>query len=166
MTTKALFSTLGIGTILLTGCNTEPVALKKSPTPVQVETPAMAITAPQNTKANSTESSITEKPDYLNYTDELYASLLGKKPFALFFHAQWCPTCRDMEKDITSQLATFPEGTKIVKIDYDNSAELKKKYGIVSQSIIIFFNKKGEVVEKLVGPSSEKVKAAVQKSFM
>lgn len=50
----------------------------------------------------------------------------------LFFHADWCPTCRNFEKQISE--TTLPKDIVIYKVDYDTADELKKKYSILSQS--------------------------------
>lgn len=107
-----------------------------------------------------------ESGEYIDYSEETYNSLLGKKPLVLFFHANWCPTCRIMDKDIVSELKTFPAGTKILKTDFDKETELKKKYNVVGQSTIVVLNAKGEVVQKLVAPDNDAIKAAISNSLL
>jgi len=106
-----------------------------------------------------------EEPQYIDFSDQLYSSMLGKKPFALFFHAKWCPTCRQMEKDIKADLKSFPRGTVILKADFDTQTALEKKYGIVSQSFIVILNKNGEAVSQLWAPNNNALKDAINKSL-
>lgn len=109
---------------------------------------------------------MNQKPTYINYSDGYYNSLLGKKPFALFFHASWCPTCRQMEHDIKGDLDSFPAGTVIVQTDYDTMTDLKKTYGIVTQSTVVILNAQGKVTATLVAPDNETLKEAIKKSLM
>lgn len=89
---------------------------------------------------------------------ELYStSLIGDanyKETILFFHASWCPECRAFEQAI--QQGTIPEGVQILKVDYDNSSELKSQYGVTLQSTFVRINEKGEEVSQWVGYGKEK----------
>lgn len=86
---------------------------------------------------------------YQGYSESAYNNLLGKKPFALFFHASWCPTCRAEEKLIQENLSSFPKGFTILKADYDKETALKKKYGITMQSIVVVFDKTGKEIGRV-----------------
>lgn len=105
-----------------------------------------------------TETQIVQQKVYLDFTEERYNALVGQKPFAIFFHAPWCGTCRRMEADILGNLSIFPEGTVILKADYDTEKELEKKYGIRSQSTVVIIDQEGEMTEVLVAPSAEEIK--------
>ena len=48
----------------------------------------------------------------------------------LFFAADWCPTCQEATKNLEADPAAIPAGLAIVRVDYDNSDELKQKYGV------------------------------------
>lgn len=50
------------------------------------------------TNEATTATSSLEKAEYLTYSDSLRNSLLGSKPHVLFFHAEWCPLCKGVEK--------------------------------------------------------------------
>lgn len=102
---------------------------------------------------------------YMDYSEELYNSLQGKKPFVLFFHAPWCPTCRKMEKEIMASLASFPKGTMILKVDYDTEVALKKAWGVQVQSTIVVLNAKGENVFKGTDPGIAKMKESIINSL-
>lgn len=68
---------------------------------------------------------------YREYDEGGLRTLTGSR-ILLFFHADWCPTCRNFEKQIGE--ATLPKDVIIYKVDYDTATELKKKYSILSQS--------------------------------
>ena len=103
---------------------------------------------------------IVEKPEldpdrdkYLSYSP---ARAEGQK-VALFFHADWCATCRKWEEDLKSQLSKLPENARVLKVDYDNAKELVKDYGVTKQSTVVFLDEKGNVAKKLMDPSLDKV---------
>lgn len=97
---------------------------------------------------------------YMDYTKAAYDSMLGQEPFAIFFHASWCPTCQFMEQDILSNSGEFPEGSVILKADYDTETALKEEYSIYSQSIVVMINADGSVAETLVAPSASTLTSA------
>lgn len=82
-------------------------------------------------------------PEKLSWADQ------GK--VVLFFKASWCPTCKALDGDIKSHLASIPEGTYILEVDYDNSAELKKKYGVTTQHTLVQVDAKGNLINKWSG---------------
>ena len=100
---------------------------------------------------------------YIPYNEKAYNDVLGSESFVLFFHAEWCPTCRGMEEAILNEMETFPGGTKILKADYDTETELKKTYGITTQSIIVIVDKDGNATETLAAPSNADIIAALKK---
>ena len=69
----------------------------------------------------------------------------------LFFHANWCPTCRGLENDLNASLGDIPANTHILKLDYDTETELKKKYGVVRQHTLVVVDASGNEVKKLTG---------------
>jgi len=69
----------------------------------------------------------------------------------LFFHADWCPSCRALESDIEANLSAIPDGVHILKVDYDNETDLKQQYGIVRQHTLVQVNSNGEEIQTLTG---------------
>lgn len=111
----------------------------------------------QTQVANQEETS----PKYGDYTEARYNALLGQKPFTIFFHASWCPTCQMLDKGIRGTLDTFPEKTIILKANYDKELGLRKKYGITYQSTFALINKDGNHLKTLTTPSEEKLKEEI-----
>lgn len=93
------------------------------------------------------------------------ADLIGEEPVTLFFHADWCGTCVALEKDINENINDLSNKVRIIKVDFDKETELKKKYGVLMQSMFVVLDKNGNVVEKLVAPSFEKLKDAIAASL-
>lgn len=100
---------------------------------------------------------------YQDFNQSEYESLKGKAPFVLFFHAQWCSTCVELEKNIKAELQQFPMGTIIYKVNYDKEEDLKKEYKITTQSVFIVVDAQGQVSETLVAPSKAQLVKAIQK---
>lgn len=69
----------------------------------------------------------------------------------LYFNATWCPTCNNLNKDINSNLDNIPSDLSILKIDYDNSSELKRKYGITYQHTFVQVDSQGNQIAKWSG---------------
>ncbi len=79
---------------------------------------------------------------YVEYSEENLASTKDTKQ-VVFFHAPWCSTCNEFEKEIIAQ--GVPEGITILKADYDNDTDLKQKYGVRLQSTFVLLDENGEV---------------------
>lgn len=78
------------------------------------------------------------------------ASLVGTtENTVLFFHANWCPSCRAADGNISAE--TVPSGLTILKTDFDSNTDLKKKYGVVSQHTFVQVDANGELIKKWVG---------------
>ena len=78
--------------------------------------------------------------------DEIKA---GKWRRVLFFHASWCTTCKSADENI--KLSEIPAGLSIFKIDYDESIELKQKYGVTTQHTFIEVDKNMNLLKKWSG---------------
>lgn len=100
---------------------------------------------------NSQEDIILESAGtYEDYNSSKLA-LADSGKVVLFFKASWCPSCNSLDKDILANLNNIPKGTYILKVDYDNSTELKKKYGITYQHTFVQVDSKGNQIEKWAG---------------
>lgn len=75
----------------------------------------------------------------------------SKGPVVLFFRASWCPTCQAVDADIRKNAHAIPTGTVILEVDYDNSAELKREYGVTYQHTFIQVDAAGALVTKWSG---------------
>lgn len=108
---------------------------------------------------STTEVTEQEQPAYSAavYTDN-QAVLTESGPKVIYFHADWCPTCRALEERVNKTLSEFPDGTKIVKVNYDTEKELKKQYGIKVQTSLVILDESGnQVGDVLVNPSNEQL---------
>lgn len=69
----------------------------------------------------------------------------------LFFRASWCPTCRGLDADIKANFKNIPSDLTILDVDYDNSGDLKKKYGVTYQHTMVQVDKNGNMIHKWMG---------------
>ncbi len=69
----------------------------------------------------------------------------------LFFHASWCPSCKGLDADIMANLNSIPAGVSILKVDYDQSAELKQQYGVTYQHTLVQVDQDGKLIKKWSG---------------
>ena len=89
---------------------------------------------------------------------ELNATTLAKaqqsgNDTVLFFHADWCPTCRAADTNIRENFANIPSNLTILKANYDDESDLKVKYGVVSQHTFVQIDSNGDLVKKWSGGS-------------
>lgn len=132
--------------------------------------PAETAGDPPATEGPTGDSSISDArvvadefpASYIAYSSTEAAAVNGKQAYAVFFHANWCPTCIGMEKDIEENLASLPDGTLILKANYDTETALKKQYGISTQSTVVIINAAGEQVKTLAAPSAQQIADAIQ----
>lgn len=101
------------------------------------------------------EAEITSD-EYQTYSQELYEEKLGNEKFILFFHADWCPLCRQLESKIKEDLSIL-NGHSVLEANFDREIELKKEFEVLAQTTVIFINEKGENVGKKVNPSIESI---------
>lgn len=87
---------------------------------------------------------------YEEYAPEKLA-LANDGRVVLFFHADWCPSCRALESDINANLSTMPANTHILQVDYDTATELKQKYGVVRQHTLVVVDANGDEVKTITG---------------
>ena len=70
----------------------------------------------------------------------------------LDFSATWCPTCVEADKNFKA--SSTPDGLTLLKIDYDTSTELKRKYGVTIQHTFVQVDKNGKLLKKWIGSST------------
>lgn len=84
---------------------------------------------------------------YIDYSEDM----LGKyEHTVLFFHASWCPSCRATDTNLEAD-DVAGSGIGILKVNYDDSTELKKKYGVTYQHTFVSVDTEGNMIKKWSG---------------
>lgn len=123
-----------------------------------------AQTAPAKTEEAAPAADTAKQPAsstpgaYKDYSANVIASTNGTK--ILFFHAPWCPQCRQLEGSIKA--GTIPDNVTIFKVDYDSSQALRQKYGVTIQTTLVKVDDSGNLVKRYVAydePTLDNLKA-------
>lgn len=96
------------------------------------------------------EGTMMKKGSYEAYSADKLA-LANSGDVVLFFRASWCPTCKALDADIHANLSKIPAGLTILDVDYDNSSDMKKKYGVTYQHTFVQVDAQGNALKKWSG---------------
>ncbi|PIR55477.1 hypothetical protein COU74_00885 [Candidatus Peregrinibacteria bacterium CG10_big_fil_rev_8_21_14_0_10_36_19] len=133
--------------------------------PQQTEQVDLPIETPQQEeqieKIGLTNQEVQTTAKYLDYSAENLAASSGKT--LIFFHASWCPSCKELNKEINEKLSELPSNLTILKADYDTEKELKKKYNIVTQHTLVEIDQNGNELQKWVGGDFAQIQKSLTK---
>lgn len=90
--------------------------------------------------------------EYRDYDPSLL-SRADSGDVVLFFHAGWCPTCKTLDTAIKAEVSNIPSDVTILKVDYDNSSDLKKKYAVTYQHTLVQVDAQANQLNKWNGGS-------------
>ncbi|MBA3733083.1 thioredoxin family protein [Patescibacteria group bacterium] len=94
---------------------------------------------------------MTKAGSYESYDASKIAMASATHKVVLFFRASWCPTCKAIDADIKAHLSQIPSNLTILDVNYDNSTELKKKYGVTYQHTFVQVDSNGNLIKKWSG---------------
>lgn len=86
----------------------------------------------------------------------------------LFFFANWCPTCKPIDAQLSASIAEIPAGVEIFRVNYNDSdtdaadKALAAKYGITYQHTFVQVDASGEEVAKWNGGGLDKIVSMVK----
>lgn len=135
-----------IAIVLIVGSALAYVFFSSADEPQSSESPvaspqASATPAPEQSGAVSTQPG-----EYVAYSEDKIKATEGTK--LLFFHAPWCPQCREIEKSIND--GGVPAGVTVLKVDYDSNQALRQKYGVTLQTTFVKIDDAGNKVASYV----------------
>lgn len=101
------------------------------------------------------------------FDHEQYAkNLFDKKPFAISFHASWCPTCRKQEPVLKELLDEKKyEKLLVFKADFDTEKMIKKELMVSRQSTIVVFKDGKEIARETGITDKEKIQTLINQAF-
>jgi thiol-disulfide isomerase/thioredoxin len=103
----------------------------------------------------SAESAEAAAGNYIMY--ESYEAAPGQyaeSNVVLFFSAAWCSTCKKARSNFEASVDQIPSDLTVVVVDFDDSSELRKKYGVTLQHTFVQIDSMGEMVKKWSGSTS------------
>lgn len=116
-------------------------------------------TEQQNTVSSKQENEqTTQTGKYADYSADVVANTKGQR--ILFFHAPWCPQCRQLEASIKA--GAIPTDVTIFKVDYDSSQKLRQQYGVTIQTTLVLLDDKGNGAKKYVAYDQPSLDAIVK----
>lgn len=128
---------------------------------------------PENTMVfeNTMMMSVTpamgnEEGPFIPYKDSQQVMMLAEEmPTVLFFNASWCPTCREAREDFIAHSDSL-RGVNLILVDYDNSDELQKKYGVTYQHTFVQIDTDGKALSTWNGGGTGELLANIVKKDM
>ncbi len=105
------------------------------------------------------EQAMAKEKVYTAFTAE---ALIDGTPKVLFFHAAWCPKCVQQDKVLASWYPSADFAYSVFKIDYDSSAELKQRYGVVQQHTYVIVDGQGNKLSSASFPTDADLQALLQ----
>ena len=95
---------------------------------------------------------LMDRANYLNYSEQNFSSSRKLGRSVLFFAAtSWCNTCSDLDKELKKKSNLLPPDVTVLKVDYDNEAQMKNKYNIMTQHTIVVLDMGGNELIRWVG---------------
>lgn len=91
---------------------------------------------------------------YIELTKENFQETIQSGLSLVDFWAPWCGPCRMLSPVIDKLAQDYGEKANICKVNTDEQDELAAQYGIRSVPTILFF-KDGQVVDQIIGATSE-----------
>ncbi|MEO3998752.1 thioredoxin family protein [Mesorhizobium sp. CAU 1732] len=98
--------------------------------------------------ANASGESVRPPADAVNFESiEQLKALAAKGPAILYFHAEWCPTCKAAMVNFRGRWGEVQPGITLVIADYDREIELKTTYGVTYQNSYVQVGSDGEKLQ-------------------
>ncbi|SFZ86417.1 Thioredoxin [Devosia enhydra] len=78
--------------------------------------------------------------------DQLRA-IAAQGPAIVYFHAEWCPTCRATMVSFRGRWPEVQPGITLIIADYDTETDLKTRYGVTYQNTYVQVGVNGEKLQ-------------------
>ena len=104
----------------------------------------------QSSRNETSETVSVNNGRYVSYSKEAFEGRTDKRR-VLYFHANWCPVCRPLDREFMTMIDKIPPDLIVFKTDYDTEASLKQKYAITYQHTFVQVDADGNEVTKWSG---------------
>lgn len=142
-------SIIGIGAFLVFQSN------KQDSSSITGSNTTGEVTQPQNVQDNPT-SLQAEQSRYVLFNSEVLESIKSPKR-VLYFYANWCPTCKPVDEELSASISKIPEDLTIIRVNYNDTEtdneekELARKYNITYQHTFVQIDETGSEIAKWNG---------------
>ncbi len=136
----------------LSGCGDDPSTARAPSSTDAAVSPSPAATTPG---AEPAPAGATAKAagGYVTYAQYLANKTeYDQGDVVIFFSATWCPSCQATNAALKKE--GVPSGLTVVTTDYDESTDLKKRYGITIQHSFVQVDAAGKALAKWTGTES------------
>lgn len=88
------------------------------------------------------------------------------KPVVVYFHADWCPTCR-AQQPIVDKLLGEPQfkSVTLFEADFDNETALEKSLKVIQQSTFVVFRQGHEATRSTGQTQEAAIRAVLQQAL-
>jgi thiol-disulfide isomerase/thioredoxin len=95
----------------------------------------------EGTIAQGEEETVIVNDGYQEFDEETMKRAVAEgQKVALFFHADWCPSCIALNENIVENEDTIENGTVVFKVDYDTAKDLTDKYNVTAQHTVVYLD--------------------------
>lgn len=115
----------------------------------------------QEATGSSETGTMKGKGVYANFSKNIIGN--GKMS-VLFFHATWCGECQRDDKALRQWQASGGLPIDVYEIDYDTSAELKNRYGVVQQNTYVVIDGEGKALSSVSFPGIQGLQSLLTKN--
>ena len=104
---------------------------------------------------------------YVEYSKAALDQAAGNRR-VLFFYANWCPTCRPTDVDLSANKSKIPEDVTVIRVNYNDpetdqeEKDLARKYDITYQHTFVQIDSQGKEVTKWNGGKTDELLAKIK----
>lgn len=120
--------------------------------------PAEAPAADALPVSASDEQVVAAQAVYASYDASVLTS--GQRSL-LFFHASWCPYCKEADAELQRIYEEQAAVISTYKVDFDTETDLRDRFGVSTQHTVVLIDEQGEILDFIQGPTAEQLRAAV-----
>jgi len=165
---------LALTMFTVTACDTTTVTQQKEIDPAVPQQQMDAIEQRKKLEAENNTQIQDEEMSDSNQEEEVQAESKGVytaysdgiigngEESVLFFHATWCPACKQNNSNLISWYGAESFPRSVYKIDYDTAIELRKQFSITGQDTFIHIDGNGKEIQRVSFPTESALRALIQ----
>lgn len=100
---------------------------------------------------NKENNPTTKRAGIYETYDVKKLNLAADGKVVLFFNATWSKTSKELDKELKNSVSKMPSNFTILTVDYNKSADLKKKYEVPFENTFVQVDANGVMVNRWSG---------------